>query len=61
MTTFSLKEIPYVEVNINDEYILRFRQQVDGEYSCTLPKWMLHDLQAVVDKYNRKIKLIERN
>lgn len=59
MTIFLKSEIPIIEIDINDEFILRFYMQANGEYTCTLPEWLLSDLQTITGKYNRKIKLIE--
>lgn len=59
MTIFSLRETPYVEINITDAYILRFYKQADNSYICTLADWMLPDLKEITDRYNRKIKLFE--
>ena len=59
MTIFSLRETPYVEINITDAYILRFYKQDNGSYICTLADWMLPDLKEITDRYNRKIKLFE--
>lgn len=61
MTIFTLKDIPYVDINIADMYNLRFYKQADGNYSCTITNWMLPDLQEVVNKYNRKIELLKES
>lgn len=60
MTMFSLNEIPYVDININDEYNLRFYKQEEGSYSCNLSEFMVHDLKTITEKLNRKLKLNER-
>jgi hypothetical protein len=60
MTTFSLNEIPYIDININDEYNLRFYKQQEGNYSCNMTEFMVRDLKEITDKLNRKLKLNER-
>jgi hypothetical protein len=60
MTTFSLNEIPHIDININDEYKLRFYKQEDGGYMCSLSEHMVRDLKDVTDKLTRKLKLNER-
>ena len=60
MTTFSLSDVPHIDININDEYNLRFYQQEEGKYVCVLTEFMVRDLKDVTDKLNRKLKLNER-
>jgi hypothetical protein len=60
MTTFSLNDIPHIDININDEYSLRFYKQEDGKYACILTEFMVRDLKEITDKLNRKLKLNER-
>jgi hypothetical protein len=60
MTTFSLNDVPHIDININDEYNLRFYQQEEGKYVCVLTEFMVRDLKDVTDKLNRKLKLNER-
>jgi hypothetical protein len=60
MTTFSLNDIPHIDININDEYNLRFYKQAEGSYTCSLSEFMVRDLKEITDKLNRKLKLNER-
>jgi hypothetical protein len=60
MTTFSLNEIPHIDININDEYSLRFYKQSDGNYACRLSEHMVRDFKETTEKLNRKLKLNER-